>query len=79
MLHAPGNSFVRDLGHGERILVQPNGLIWKDPSVQMYLHFEYPRVDRQELRRDDSVLVTDACRPARRPEYARSASDSPLT
>jgi len=43
MLHAPGNSFVRDLGHGERILVQPNGLIWKDPSVQMYLHFEYPR------------------------------------
>lgn len=43
MLHAPGNSFVRDLGHGERILVQPNGLIWKDPSVQMFLHFEYPR------------------------------------
>ena len=23
LLHAPGNSFVRDLGHGERILVQP--------------------------------------------------------
>lgn len=43
LLHAPGNSFVRDLGHGERILVQPNGLIWKDPSVQMFLHFEYPR------------------------------------
>jgi uncharacterized protein (AIM24 family) len=43
LLHAPGNAFVRDLGHGERILVQPGGLIWKDPSVQMFLHFEYPR------------------------------------
>jgi uncharacterized protein (AIM24 family) len=43
LLHAPGNAFVRDLGAGERILVQPNGLIWKDPSVQMFLHFEYPR------------------------------------
>jgi uncharacterized protein (AIM24 family) len=42
LLHAPGNSFVRDLGPGERILVQPGGLIWKDPSVQMLLHFEYP-------------------------------------
>jgi len=41
-LHAPGNTFVRDLGHGERILVQPGGLIWKDPSVRMSLHFEYP-------------------------------------
>src|SRR5258708_19154385 len=43
LLHCPGNSFVRDLGPGERILLQPGGLIWKDPSVQMYLHFEYPR------------------------------------
>ena len=42
-LHCPGNSFVRDLRQGERILVQPGGLIWKDPSVQMHLHFEYPR------------------------------------
>jgi uncharacterized protein (AIM24 family) len=41
-LHGPGNTFLRDLRHGERILVQPGGLIWKDPSVQMYLHFEYP-------------------------------------
>jgi uncharacterized protein (AIM24 family) len=43
MLHGPGNTFIRDLGQGERILVQPSGLIWKDPSVRMYLHFEYPR------------------------------------
>lgn len=43
MLHGPGNTFIRDLAPNERILVQPSGLIWKDPSVQMYLHFEYPR------------------------------------
>lgn len=42
LLHGPGNTFIRDLAHGERILVQPSGLIWKDPSVSMFLHFEYP-------------------------------------
>jgi uncharacterized protein (AIM24 family) len=42
MLHAPGNTFVRDLAEGQRILVQPGGLIWKDQSVRMFLHFEYP-------------------------------------
>jgi uncharacterized protein (AIM24 family) len=42
LLHAPGNTFVRDLAPGERILIQPSGLIWKDPSVRMTLHFEYP-------------------------------------
>ncbi|HEY7142883.1 MAG TPA: AIM24 family protein [Streptosporangiaceae bacterium] len=43
LLHGPGNTFIRDLAQGERILIQPGGLIWKDPSVQMWLHFEYPR------------------------------------
>jgi uncharacterized protein (AIM24 family) len=42
MLHAPGNTFIRDLQPGERILVQPGGLIWKDRTVRMFLHFEYP-------------------------------------
>jgi uncharacterized protein (AIM24 family) len=42
LLHAPGNTFIRDLAPGQRILVQPGGLIWKDPSVGMFLHFEYP-------------------------------------
>jgi uncharacterized protein (AIM24 family) len=43
LLHAPGNTFIRDLRQGERILVQPSGLIWKDPTVRLHLHFEYPR------------------------------------
>ncbi|HUC57760.1 MAG TPA: AIM24 family protein [Streptosporangiaceae bacterium] len=43
LLHGPGNTFIRDLRPNERMLVQPGGLIWKDPSVRMSLHFEYPR------------------------------------
>jgi len=43
MLHAPGNTFIRDLQNGERILIQPSSLIWKDRSVRMFLHLEYPR------------------------------------
>jgi uncharacterized protein (AIM24 family) len=42
LLHAAGNTFIRDLRQGERILVQPGALIWKDRSVRMFLHFEYP-------------------------------------
>jgi uncharacterized protein (AIM24 family) len=42
LLHAPGNVFVRDLAHGQHILVQPSSFLWKDPSVRMNLHFEYP-------------------------------------
>jgi len=42
LLHAQGNTFIRDLRPNERILVQPGGLIWKDRSVRMFLHFEYP-------------------------------------
>jgi uncharacterized protein (AIM24 family) len=43
LLHAPGNTFVRDLQPGQGMLVQPDALIWKDPTVRMSLHFEYPR------------------------------------
>jgi uncharacterized protein (AIM24 family) len=42
LLHSPGNTFIRDLAPGQRILVQPGGLIWKDQTVGMFLHFEYP-------------------------------------
>jgi uncharacterized protein (AIM24 family) len=43
LLHAPGNVFIRDLQPGQHILVQPSAFLWKDPSVHMGLHFEYPR------------------------------------
>ncbi|HTW99284.1 MAG TPA: hypothetical protein VMD59_10930, partial [Acidimicrobiales bacterium] len=43
LLHAPGNTFIRDLGAGDTILIQPSSLIWKDRSVQGHLHFEYAK------------------------------------
>ena len=43
MLHAAGNVFVRELAVGQNILIRPTALLFKDPSVQMQLHFEQPR------------------------------------
>jgi uncharacterized protein (AIM24 family) len=42
LLHSPGNSFIRDLAAGETICIQPTALLYKDPSVGMQLHLEYP-------------------------------------
>ena len=42
LLHASGNVFVRQLGPGETMLVKPTSLIFKDPTVNMQLHFEQP-------------------------------------
>jgi uncharacterized protein (AIM24 family) len=43
LLHSPGNTFIRDLAAGETICIQPSSLLYKDPSVGMQLHIEYPR------------------------------------
>jgi uncharacterized protein (AIM24 family) len=43
LLHAPGNAFIRDLKRGESLLVQPTALIYRDMSVRMHMHLEYPR------------------------------------
>lgn len=42
MLHAAGNVFIRELGPRDTILIKPTALVFKDPSVQMHLHFERP-------------------------------------
>jgi uncharacterized protein (AIM24 family) len=42
LLHAAGNVFVRQLGPRDTILIKPTALVFKDPSVQMHLHFERP-------------------------------------
>jgi len=42
LLHAPGNTFVRDLAYGQTICIQPSSLLYKDPTVGMQLHLEYP-------------------------------------
>ncbi len=58
LLHAPGNSFIRDLARGESLLVQPGGLIWKDPEVQMSLHYEYPRAFAAARRQTKCAWLT---------------------
>jgi uncharacterized protein (AIM24 family) len=42
LLHAGGSVLVRTLASHEEILVKPTALIFKDPTVQMQLHFEHP-------------------------------------
>jgi uncharacterized protein (AIM24 family) len=42
LVQAAGNAYVRDLAAGESILVKPPALLFKDPSVTMQLHVEYP-------------------------------------
>jgi uncharacterized protein (AIM24 family) len=42
LIHASGNVFVRNLAPGQSILIKPTALIFKDPTVNMQLHFEHP-------------------------------------
>lgn len=42
LLHSAGNAFVRQLEPNQTILVKPTALLFKDPGVQMRLHFEIP-------------------------------------
>ncbi len=42
LLHAGGSVLVRELAPGQTILVKPTALVFKDPSVEMQLHFEQP-------------------------------------
>ncbi len=42
LVHASGNVFVRTLQPGQTILIKPTALLFKDPGVQMQLHFEHP-------------------------------------
>lgn len=42
LLSGAGNTFIRHLAQGETILIKPTALLYKDPTVQMQLHIEYP-------------------------------------
>lgn len=42
LVQVNGNAYMRDLAEGESILVKPPALLFKDPSVSMQLHVEYP-------------------------------------
>jgi len=55
LLHSPGDTFVRDLGPGETILVQPSALVYRDLNVQTHLHIEYPRAQPFQWRTSFSM------------------------
>ena len=42
MVQASGNAYMRELAEGESILIKPPALLFKDPTVGMQLHVEYP-------------------------------------
>ncbi|HEY2430458.1 MAG TPA: AIM24 family protein [Acidimicrobiales bacterium] len=42
LIQVGGNAFMRVLAAGEQILVKPPALLFKDPSVGMQLHVEFP-------------------------------------
>jgi uncharacterized protein (AIM24 family) len=42
MIGAGGAAFTRDLAQGETLLVKPPSLLFKEPTVAMQLHVEYP-------------------------------------
>jgi uncharacterized protein (AIM24 family) len=42
LVQVGGNAFLRDLADGESILVKPPSVLYKDPSVGMQLHVEFP-------------------------------------
>jgi uncharacterized protein (AIM24 family) len=50
LVQCGGNAFVRDLDDGESILVKPPALLFKDPTVGMELHVEFPAAGIQLWR-----------------------------
>jgi uncharacterized protein (AIM24 family) len=57
LLHAPGNTFVRQLEPGQSICVQPSALVYADPSVHMQLHIEVPSGAREMYMRPGAARM----------------------
>jgi uncharacterized protein (AIM24 family) len=69
LLHAPGNTFIRDLGEGERIYVVPRALIYKDRSVAMNIHYERPASPRAHWQYLEMVRLIGPGRVAIQSKY----------
>ena len=50
LIQVGGNAFIRDLEQGESILIKPPALLFKDPTVSIALHVEYPAAGVQFWR-----------------------------
>ena len=69
LLHAPGNTFIRDLGDGERIYVVPRALIYKDRSVAMNIHMERPASPRAHWQFIEMIRLVGPGRVAIKSKY----------
>jgi uncharacterized protein (AIM24 family) len=51
LLHASGDTFIRDLADGESILVRPTSLLYWEDKTDLSLHLEYAYVPGKPSRR----------------------------
>lgn len=69
LLHARGNTFIRDLRDGERIYLVPRALVYKDQSVHMNIHLERPASPRAHWRLSPLVRLIGPGRIAIQSQY----------
>jgi uncharacterized protein (AIM24 family) len=56
LLHASGDTFIRDLADGESILVRPTSLLYWEDKTDLSLHLEYAYVPGKPTRRTRRTL-----------------------
>jgi uncharacterized protein (AIM24 family) len=69
LLHARGNTFIRDLRDGEPIYVAPRALVYKDLSVHMNIHMERPASPRAHWKLIPMIRLTGPGRVAIQSQY----------
>ena len=69
LLHARGNTFIRDLRQDEPIYVVPRALVYKDLSVHMNIHMERPASPRAHWKLIPMVKLTGPGRVAIQSQY----------
>ena len=69
LLHARGNTFIRDLGDREQIYVVPRSLVYKDRSVAMNIHMERPASPRAHWQIIPMIRLTGPGRVAIQSQY----------
>jgi uncharacterized protein (AIM24 family) len=69
LLHASGNTFIRDLREDERIYLAPRALVYKDASVHMNIHMERPASPKKHWQLSQLVRLTGPGRVAIQSQY----------
>jgi uncharacterized protein (AIM24 family) len=69
LLHAHGNTFIRDLGDGELIYVTPRAMVYKDRTVDMNIHMERPASPRAHWQLIPMIRLTGPGRVAIQSQY----------